>query len=412
MAPKKKIPHPKQTQQPSGDGPAPSQRPKQAGFIPPGAGRNDRNAFGRQFDRHFHVPERIALAPTSLVEAVNDFHYAMMNDTPRNEFYYNLLKAHIVPGETGVLEIGAGSGLLSMMAAKLGAKWVVAVEGSKEMCELAKCNIAQNNLQDKIKVLNMLSTDLRLGDLPARPDVLVSEIFGTLLLGESALDYIEDVRERKILKPDTKIIPQHGIQYAVPIECPTLEKICAVSTWNDIDLSMVNSLRDTASVVFTKKYGFRMSTIPFKLLSEPIPVLTVDFAKTKMGFASDTQKFKVKATESGTAHAMLLFWKSHDFTSKTDETDANRLVMSTDPADTIDNFPRDMQWGQAIQLLAATNPTVPSEADEAATAEAAHTHPNVLPASALPQPVVWTQGQEYDVSCVSSEDHVILQFSA
>ena len=80
-----------------------------------------------------------------------------------------------------------------------------------------------------------------------------------------------------------------------PIECPTLEKICAVSTWNDIDLSMVNSLRDTASVVFTKKYGFRMSTIPFKLLSEPIPVLTVDFAKTKMGFASDTQKFKVKA---------------------------------------------------------------------------------------------------------------------
>ena len=117
-------------------------------------------------------------------------------------------------------------------------------------------------------------------------------------------------------------------------------------------------------------------------------------------------------SESGTAHAMLLFWKSHDFTSKTDETDANRLVMSTDPADTIDNFPRDMQWGQAIQLLAATNPTVPSEADEAATAEAAHTHPNVLPASALPQPVVWTQGQEYDVSCVSSEDHVILQFSA
>lgn len=384
----------------------PVKRTKTAGFIPPGAGKNDRNAFGRQFDRHFHVPDRIALAPTSLVEAVNDFHYAMMNDTPRNEFYYNLLKAHIVPGETGVLEIGAGSGLLSMMAAKLGAKWVVAVEGSKEMCELAKCNIAQNNLQDKITVLNMLSTNLNLGDLPARPDVLVSEIFGTLLLGESALDYIEDVRHRKILKPDTKIIPQHGIQYAVPIECPTLDKICGVSSWNGIDLSMVNSLRDTASVVFTKKYGFRMSTIPFKRLAEPIPVLSIDFAKTKMGFASDKQNFKVKATESGTAHAMLLFWKSEDYTSKTEETDANKLVMSTDPADTIDNFPRDMQWGQAIQLLDATNPTLPTEEEESSAKG------NVIPASALPQPVIWTKGEEYNVSCVSSDDHVILQFSA
>lgn len=350
---------------------------KAAGFIPPGAGKNDRNAFQNQFDRNFDVPNRIARAPNSLVEAVNDFHYAMMNDTPRNEFYYNLLKKHVTP-ETGVLEIGAGSGLLSMMAAKLGAKWVVAVEGSKEMCALAVANVAQNKLSDKVRVLNKLSTEMTLKDLPGKPDILVSEIFGTLLLGESALDYIEDARER-LLKPTTKIIPQHGVQYAVPIECPTLDKICSIDSWNGLDLSMVNSLKDTASCVFTKKYGFRMSTIPFKRLSEPIPVLTIDFATTKMGFAPVTKKFEITATESGTAHAMLLFWKSTD----------EGLEMSTDPEDTKDNFPRDMQWGQALQLL-------DNNTDDYS--------------AALPAPVVFTKGNKYSVKCNTSEDHVILQF--
>lgn len=361
----------------AGAPPAPAPAPKAAGFVPPGAGKNDRNAFQNQFDRNFDVPSRIARAPNSLVEAVNDFHYAMMNDTPRNEFYYNLLKKYVTP-ETGVLEIGAGSGLLSMMAAKLGAKWVVAVEGSKEMCALANANVVQNNLSHKVRVLNKLSTEMTLKDLPEKPDILVSEIFGTLLLGESALDYIEDAR-RRLLKPTTKIIPQHGVQYAVPIECPTLDSICAIDTWNGLDLSMVNSLRDTASCVFTKKYGFRMSTIPFKRLSEPIPVLTIDFAKTNMGFAPTSTKIEIKATESGTAHAMLLYWKSVD----------EGFEMSTDPDDTRDNFPRDMQWGQALQLLDSNDPKE-----------------DVM----LPSPVVLTKDKTYSVKCNTSEDHVIIQF--
>jgi protein arginine N-methyltransferase 7 len=299
----------------------------------------------------------------------------MMNDLPRNRFYYELLKRSIVPGETGVLEIGAGSGLLSMMAAQLGAQWVVAVEGSPEMCRLAQENIKANNFETKIKVLNMISTDLTLKHLPRRPDILVSEIFGTLLLGESALDYIQDIRER-LLKPDTKIIPQLGVQYAVLIECPTLESICSVDTWNGLNLSHVNSLKDTASCVFTKKYGFRMSSVPFKRVSEPIRVLDIDFAATKQGFAPLERELHVKAIEDGVAHAMLLYWEARDG----DE------VMSTAPWDTLDNFPRDMQWGQALQLIDGGHHSIPSDL---------HVR----------------RGEEYRFVCCTSDDHVILQFN-
>ncbi|RNF10819.1 putative arginine N-methyltransferase, type III [Trypanosoma rangeli] len=334
--------------------------------TPPGCGLD---AFVYRFHQSVPVPERLRRAPTSLVEAVNDFHYAMMNDKPRNEFYYELLKRHVTP-ETGVLEIGAGSGLLSLMAAQLGAKWVVAVEGSAEMASLARANVRANKLEKKVTILHMLSTELTLRHLPDRPDVLVSEIFGTLLLGESALDYIADARER-LAKPTTKIIPQHGTQYAVPIECSTLGDVCAVSGWKGLDLSHMTALQDTVSIVFAKQYGFRMSSIPFRRLSEPIALFSVDFATAARRDIPKKMDLGVKATSSGTAHAMLFYWKVFD----------GDLVMSTDPADTLNNFPRDMQWGQALQLLDAAN-------------------------GPLPTPVVFTEGKKLKFKCHFPPDRV------
>jgi len=362
---------PGQQQQPQ------QQQPGGAGFLPPGAcltSRNRRNAFENEFEPHFEVPTRMRHMPIPLVEAVNDFHFAMMNDTPRNEFYYGLLKQHITP-ETGVLEIGAGSGLLSMMAAKLGAKWVVAVEGSDDMARLARRNVYENGLQDKVTVLCMMSTDLQVKDLPARPDVLVSEIFGTLLLGESAHDYIEDIRKR-VLKPDARIIPSHGVQYAVPIECPTLESITSIGEWNGLNLRHVNAVKDTASTVFTKKYGFRMSSVPFRKLAKPLPVVSLDFHTCKRKDIKRVHTYDMTPTASGTVNAMLLYWESTD----------GDFVMSTDPDATRDNFPRDMQWGQALQLIDGGN-------------------------EELPVDFKVEEGVAFNAKCRSSNDGVLLQFT-
>ncbi|CAK0862813.1 unnamed protein product, partial [Prorocentrum cordatum] len=59
-----------------------------------------------------------------------DDHYVMLNDHLRNDFYKRALERVVPPcgADCVVLDVGAGSGLLSMMAARLGAPEVLAIE--------------------------------------------------------------------------------------------------------------------------------------------------------------------------------------------------------------------------------------------------------------------------------------------
>ena len=81
-------------------------------------------------DRPSLAPPPIWQSSLHQVGAVNDFHFAMVNDFDRNEFYKAAM-AEVLTPESTVLEIGTGSGLLAMMAARMGCKWVVAVEANR-----------------------------------------------------------------------------------------------------------------------------------------------------------------------------------------------------------------------------------------------------------------------------------------
>jgi len=310
------------------------------------AGVLSKKCFSRKFEKHFYVPPRLRDASGELVDSVNDWHFAMINDENRNEFYFQLLQHYIIPEKTKVIEIGAGSGILSMMAASLGAKSVLAIEGSLDMARLARINIQKSNFAYKIKVVNAMSTDVQIKDYPdfLPADVLVSEMFGTLLLGESALDYISDILSRRMLTQNV-VLPRFGAQYAFLIDCPHVESISSVHSYRGIDLSAINDLRDTASVVFTKQYGFRLNSVPFKMLSKPIRIFEVDFAKDRPGFLPLISTREVVIQESGSCSAIVLFWSAYEYIEE------KRFQMSTNPEETLHNFCRDMQWGQAIQLV-------------------------------------------------------------
>ena len=119
----------------------------------------------------------------------------MLHDTERNQLYYEGLKSAIemkraLGQPVHVLDIGTGTGLLSMMAAKLGADSITAIEEFRPMANCAEKIIAENGYQDKIKLVRKRSTSVQVGpglDMERRCNILVTEVFDTELIGEGAI---------------------------------------------------------------------------------------------------------------------------------------------------------------------------------------------------------------------------------
>merc|ERR1719464_1209661 len=109
------------------------------------------------------------------------------------------------------------------MAAKLGASHVLAIEASREMAALARVNMERNGQADRVHVLHAQSSEVVLAE-EDRADVIVSETFGTLLLGEGALEHLADAR-RRLARPGALVIPGHGAQHAMLVTAPSLAQL-------------------------------------------------------------------------------------------------------------------------------------------------------------------------------------------
>lgn len=352
-------------------------------FVPTGGfqGREEEGPLhGTEFEKHFWVPRRLQDKSAELISSVNDWHYPMLNDHPRNNFFRDAMKKVITP-ESCVLEIGAGSGLLSLIAASLGAKQVVAIEANYQLCQLARQIIKVNGLQGKVTVLHKMSTDVTPGQLKSHfgclPDVLVSELLGTLLLSESAVHYVHDALKR-LCKAGCAIIPQTGRQFVTLAESADFRSVTAVSGWGGMDLSIFNSLQDTCSLVFSKVHGVRFSSLNHRWLSDAVIAIDIDFRTAKPGLHlwPRTKRIPFRATATGTAHVVVASWEV---------TSDGADPMSTHPDATRDNLPRDMQWGQGIQII---------EDGE----------------GVRPKPLEVKEGEWYDLVMHCSTDGVCLQF--
>lgn len=153
-------------------------------------------------------PEVRSLAGDILNTGVPGWHFVIVRDQLRNDAYEAALRRAITPGSR-VLEIGAGSGLLAMMAARAGAAHVYTCEMEPAVALAARKVIAHNGLADRVTVLAKHSRDVTPDDIGGRADVLVSEIVSNDMVTEDALPALEDVMAR-LVKPDAAIIPAAG----------------------------------------------------------------------------------------------------------------------------------------------------------------------------------------------------------
>jgi precorrin-6B methylase 2 len=141
-------------------------------------------------------------------------HARMLHDDRRTGDYLAALREAVRPGDV-VLEIGTGSGVLAIAAARAGARHVYAIEAS-DIAEVAARVLEANGVEDRVTLVPGWS---RLIELPEPADVLVAEIIGNEPLEEEILETTLDAR-RRLLKPGARLIPHTLTLLARPLLLP------------------------------------------------------------------------------------------------------------------------------------------------------------------------------------------------
>jgi type II protein arginine methyltransferase len=150
------------------------------------------------------------LTADAFAGTVPSWHFAIVRDKARNAPYRAAIERAVGP-ETRVLDIGTGTGLLSMMAARAGAGEVITCEMNPAVADAAAEIVALNGYSDRIRLIAKRSTDLDPDvDMGGAADLLVSEIVSNDLLREGVLSVVEDAVGR-LLKPGGRMIPESAV---------------------------------------------------------------------------------------------------------------------------------------------------------------------------------------------------------
>ena len=206
--------------------------------------------------------------------AVPDWHFNMVNDRPRNAAFAAAIAQVVRPAHL-VLEIGTGSGLLAMLAARgeageARASRVVTCEANPLLAQTATDIVAANGLSKTIRVVAKPSTELRVGvDLEARADVLICEIFSVQVISEGVLPSLEDAKAR-LLTAGATIIPSAAIARAALVAGEALSRRVRTGSVLGFDLSRLNEFAPTIQ--------FLPSEQSVTLLSEPTDLFRFDLA--------------------------------------------------------------------------------------------------------------------------------------
>lgn len=165
---------------------------------------------------------------------VLEFHHWLLSDRNRTNAYRAAIN-QTVKQQDVVLDIGAGSGILSFFACLAGARKVYAIEQS-DAIELAREIVAANGFSDRIEFIKERSQNASLAE---KVDVVVSDTGHTFGLQGGMLGTLLDAR-RRFLKPEGQIIPESVELFVAPIE---LAKAESLDVWNEdrygLDLSPI-----------------------------------------------------------------------------------------------------------------------------------------------------------------------------
>jgi len=199
-----------------------------------------------------------------------EVHRELLSDEVRTKAFRDAIR-HFVTPQSVVLDLGAGSGILSFFACEAGARRVFAVDVTHS-ADIASFLSRHLGYSDRVQVFHAHSTKV---ELPEPADLLVTETLGPFGLDEHILSSVIDARSR-LLRPGAAIIPQRIDLYFVPVEAPAIVER-HIGFWQrkqfGFDLSPM--------AVFASNVVYVANVDCAAFLGEPDRVISVDLASVQ-----------------------------------------------------------------------------------------------------------------------------------
>jgi protein arginine N-methyltransferase 1 len=241
-------------------------------------------------------------------------HFLMVRDSVRVMSYRRAIQRHC-QGRT-VVEIGCGSGILSIFAAQAGARRVIAIEESG-IADLAAEMFQANGVAGRIELRRANSRDVSLDE---RADVVIHEVLGSDPFSENVLPFIEDARAR-FLAPNGRLIPSAlevccaGFEVA---DTPYLDKGRASAELSEleglygIDFGAFRRFVQAEPAEFRRPLGDLGKTqFEAAILTDELLLYRLDLAAGGPLAVTPRQDLRLHATRAGRLGGLLVYFRAH-----------------------------------------------------------------------------------------------------
>jgi hypothetical protein len=226
--------------------------------------------------------------PGGIIWSNTDYPYLCLVDRKRTLAFKAAIEASVRPGDV-VVEVGAGTGILSLFAAAAGASKVCAVEIDAVLARSLVQTAAANGLGDVIEVIE---ADALTAALPTDADVVIAELIETGLLDEMQVAVMNSLRARGVVGPRTRLIPE-GYDTCLQL----------ASTDNTFFGFRVHAPKHEWP--YYARHPDEWEHLRFSPVSDIVRVSTVDFAAGPVAPKVDTT-VQVRIADGATANALVL----------------------------------------------------------------------------------------------------------
>jgi protein arginine N-methyltransferase 1 len=218
-------------------------------------------------------------------------HQVMLSDRRRLGAYDRALEQAVSAGDV-VVDVGAGTLALSMLALRHGAEHVYAIEADPQMAEVAARIADQNDFKGR---LTLVQGDARAVSLPRKADVVVSEMMGNLGPEEQMVEVLGTVARRN-LATGGRIVPERLVTSLAAIQFDDE----GWGIWGEDFLGYrLDAVRDCVEPAAQLHFFQRPPT----LLSAPVPIADNRIGDGSVPRPSPSRRLTI--TRPGRLHAVM-----------------------------------------------------------------------------------------------------------